>query len=243
MSENWLKIEEGLDVTDILGVKKWEIPLAPCLKGDALGLFPSFIPKTDEERWQNLSPRDYRYHGDDEFEVTVKMDGQSMTVYHNNEHNGVCSRNLEIKESEESLQWRLVHDLNLIRALIGLNLNIAIQGELCGPGIQNNRMKLNKHRFFVFNVWDIDNKRYYRSDERSDLINDLRVEFNVHLDHVDIVKNWVEGIPDLVNTLNSLVKDIKYNGQGIEGVVYKSLDDPSFSWKFINPEYLLKEKD
>ena len=241
MSENWLKIEEGLDVTELLGVKKWEIPLAPCLKGDALGLFPSFIPKTDEERWQNLTDREISWYSDDKFEVTVKMDGQSLTVYHNNEHNGVCSRNLELKESEESLQWKLVYDLDLIQALVGLNLNIAIQGELCGPGIQKNRMKLDKHRFFVFNIWDIDNKRYYSALERFDFINLLREKFNVHLDHVDIVKTWVEGIPDLV-TVDSLSREVKYNGQVIEGLVYKSLDDPSFSFKYINPEFLLKYK-
>lgn len=43
-------IEEGLDVTDLLGIVKYEPPIPAQLAGKVKGYFPSFIRKTDEER-------------------------------------------------------------------------------------------------------------------------------------------------------------------------------------------------
>jgi hypothetical protein len=42
--------QEGVDYAEVLGVKKWEPPLPAQLAGQAEGLFPSFIRKTDQER-------------------------------------------------------------------------------------------------------------------------------------------------------------------------------------------------
>jgi RNA ligase (TIGR02306 family) len=42
--------EEDADVTELLGILKYERPLPAQLAGQAKGNFPSFIPKTDEER-------------------------------------------------------------------------------------------------------------------------------------------------------------------------------------------------
>jgi hypothetical protein len=42
--------ELGADVSDELNIQKWEAQLPSCLQGQALGLFPSFIRKTDQER-------------------------------------------------------------------------------------------------------------------------------------------------------------------------------------------------
>lgn len=41
---------EGQDVSDILGIIKYEPPIPAELAGKVKGVFPSFIPKTDEER-------------------------------------------------------------------------------------------------------------------------------------------------------------------------------------------------
>lgn len=45
---------EGQDLTDYIGVKKWESPIPAQLAGQVRGNFPSFIPKTDQERVQNI---------------------------------------------------------------------------------------------------------------------------------------------------------------------------------------------
>ena len=46
--------QEDTDYAAELGVKKWEQPLPAELAGQAEGLFPSFIRRTDQERCQNL---------------------------------------------------------------------------------------------------------------------------------------------------------------------------------------------
>ena len=46
--------QEGVDYAELLDIVKWEATLPACLQGQAEGLFPSFIKKTDQERCQNL---------------------------------------------------------------------------------------------------------------------------------------------------------------------------------------------
>ena len=98
------------DYSELLNVIKWEAPTVPSLYSDAAGLFPSQIPKTDAERVQN-SLRYYKdaYDANEEFEVSVKCDGSSMTCYSDIRFNGeedigesdlyvgVCSRNYDLK--------------------------------------------------------------------------------------------------------------------------------------------------
>ena len=113
--------QEGDDVTEILKVIKYdnatqEQMQRPGLKtGKPRGSFPSFIPKTDQERIQNLTHLWHTLPSDAQFEETLKLDGSSMTCYKTaytptlwdkiksffgyklmNYHFGVCSRNLEL---------------------------------------------------------------------------------------------------------------------------------------------------
>lgn len=95
------------DVTELLGVHKYEPPMNAQLRGTARGNFPSFLRKSDQERCQTLRREIWdAYVAGDKFQVTVKLDGSSMTVFSIDEGQaekwgtearfGVCSRNLEI---------------------------------------------------------------------------------------------------------------------------------------------------
>src|SRR5690606_14324398 len=76
------ELKDGDDVSAILGVVKYEPPVPAQLAGLIKGNFPSFIPKTDQERVQNIGNllAEYQEHS---WEVTEKIDGSSMTVYIN----------------------------------------------------------------------------------------------------------------------------------------------------------------
>lgn len=65
-------VPEGEDLTEVLGIQKWERPLSANLRGMAKGNFPSFLRKTDKERIQNLKFDRYQ---DLVCEVTEKLDG------------------------------------------------------------------------------------------------------------------------------------------------------------------------
>lgn len=76
-------LAEGDDVTEILKIEKWEAvePNGPAVAtGAKTRSFPFFLRKTDQERIQNYGGLVSRAL-DEEFEVTVKKDGSSMTVF------------------------------------------------------------------------------------------------------------------------------------------------------------------
>lgn len=77
---------EGTDVTDLLGVQKWEAPEERATNNgngpmaSKTRSFPYFIRKTDQERAQNFGHM-IAQNLDTRFEVTVKKDGSSLTVF------------------------------------------------------------------------------------------------------------------------------------------------------------------
>ena len=105
-------IEVGNDVTELLGVLKWERPISPQLYGQAKGYFPSFLRKTDQERVQNIGVQ-LQYYINQTFEVTIKLDGSSCTIFSYNEEDGVCSRNLELKRDENNAFWRIALEYDI----------------------------------------------------------------------------------------------------------------------------------
>ena len=85
-------LNEGTDVTELLGIQKYEPPIPAQLGGKVKGNFPSFIRKTDEERVQNLV-KDYMKWVEYGilFYATEKLDGTSATYYLYDGEFGVCS--------------------------------------------------------------------------------------------------------------------------------------------------------
>lgn len=133
-------IDTGIDLSKRLNVTKYEAPIPAHLSGIVKGQFPSFISKSDQERIQNL-PEYFEEYKDIEFEETEKLDCSSVTFYTNNEDFGVCSRNLELKESEDNTIWWLAKKLNIENTLFKLSKNIALQGEIVGEGIQKKQIE------------------------------------------------------------------------------------------------------
>jgi len=230
---------ENTDVTEILGVQKWEIPLSPQLAGKAKGNFPSFIRKTDQERIQNCYGQMKRDHANTLFEATLKLDGSSMTVYLKDDVFGVCSRNLDLQETEDNTFWKVARKNKFEEMLRAYGNNVAIQGELMGPGIQGNRENLPDHEFFLFDVWDIDNQCYCTPMETVDFVADCE-DLGYKVNQVPLL-----GILHIMNySLNEILAmtDIKsLNHPVAEGIVYRAMDR-STSFKAINNKFLLDEK-
>lgn len=177
-------LEEGEDVSEYLGIQKWERPVPAELRGLIRSNFPSFIPRTDQERIQNMT-----WVLDDldkEWELTLKLDGSSITIYAKDGCPGVCSRNLDLKMTAKNAGNAFVktaRESGLIDALLIYesltNKAMAVQGELCGPGIQDNPLKLKKVQIFLFDVYDINAQRYLTPIERYEFLVFLFTEFNI----------------------------------------------------------------
>lgn len=231
-----IEIVEGLDVTEYLGITKYEQPIPLDLAGKVKGGFPSFLRKTDEERIQNLTSEFNEWKsGNNKFYATEKLDGSSATFYYYNNEFGVCSRNLDLLETENNSFWNAARTLDLEKKLSELNRNICIQGELIGPGVNKNIYKLPKLTVMFFNAFDIDKQERLPLFEFLELINSLNLEV------VPIFQNF-----DLPDSIDSLLKIADGKSQlnsntDREGIVIRSYD-MQISFKVISNKFLLNEK-
>lgn len=239
----------GSDVSDLIGVEKFEPPIPSELAGKVRGNFPGFIKKTDQERCQNMV-RDIFARPDEKYEVSMKLDGTSFTAYHYNGQDGVCSRNMDLEVSDwnsGNSMVRMYIDSGLQAVLHKMGRNIAVQGELMGPGIQKNREGFTANKLFVFSIYDIDTGQYVGPEGALLLLCELWAE-GVSRDLVEYVP-----VPHMYVTLaelgiTNLAELLAFTeGPSIkhairEGFVFKS-EDGSFSFKVISNKFLLKEED
>jgi RNA ligase (TIGR02306 family) len=240
---NGSNVREGDDVTAFLNIQKWEKPVPARLAGIACGNFPSFIPKTDQERIQNMVCEFEKYQNEQlTFEVTEKLEGSSMTVYHRNNNGeietGVCSRNFNLKETDDNAFWKTARNYQLIEKLIAMGRSIALQGELIGPGVQGNIYGLTELQFHIFDVFDIERATYLTADERAKICQEMNIKHVPFLDRVDI-KNFV----DITAVLEYAEGKSKLANVEREGVVFKCINDPTIHFKAISNQYLMSEKD
>ena len=235
-------ITEGDDVTEILGISKYEPPMPANLLGQAKGFFPSFVPKTDETRVQNLQELLDKYEGETCF-VAEKLDGSSVTYFIKDNEFGVCSRNLELIETPDNSLWTFarVHDLeNKMRAL---GKNYAFQGEIIGEGVQGNKYKLRGQMVFFFNVFDIDAYKYLDFTDFKAMMGGLDLKTVPILETDYVLTN---DIPTLVE--KAIGKSVLKNEVHREGIVIRPLIEKQdmigrVSFKSINPDFLLKYQD
>jgi RNA ligase (TIGR02306 family) len=238
--DNALVIEEGTDVTELLGIIKYEPPVPASLQGIAKGPFPSWIPKTDEERVQNLTDK-YADWKHEDFYVTEKLDGSSATFYLKDGEFGVCSRNLDLVETPDNTFWRVAREMDIEAKLRALNRgNIAIQGELIGEGIQGNPYRLKGQTVRLFNIYAIDESVYYGMPMFI-----ATATHSLKLQTVPIVQLGMK-LPDSIDELIRMA-DGKSNlntETDREGLVIRSWEQQSnrISFKVISNTFLLAEK-
>lgn len=180
--------EAGVDVSEYLGIIKWEAPVSASLGGVARGTFPAWARKTDQERIQNLkSDLQGWIESQELFEVTMKLDGSSMSVgFSPDREFVVCSRNLSLDLSQEGNTFvTTAKELDLenrLKSLLPLfPKGFMVQGELMGEGIQGNKENIKGHKFFVFDIYDVVSGSYLPPRTRRTLVRSLG------LDHVPVL--------------------------------------------------------
>lgn len=237
--------EEGADVTDILGIRKWEPPPPVGMKGRVKGPFPGFLPKTDETRVQVLEPVLAR-HRDKTFRITEKLDGTSFSAFLRDGEFGICSRNLWLDETDESnVLARVAKRLDLAGKLAAIRerhgFQPAIQGEVIGPGVQGNKYALATHELRIFNLLDLDASALIDDRRAREILADLGLAC------VPLLGEMVLGhtVDELVAmSVGTSVLNEKAQREGI--VLRPAVEefDPDLggrlSFKAINPQFLLK---
>jgi RNA ligase (TIGR02306 family) len=174
--------------------------------------------------------------------ATEKLDGTSATFFMNAGEFGVCSRNWELKDLEGNAYWQIARENGLEAKMRKLGHNLAIQGEIVGPGIQGNSYKLIKPTLYVFNIFDIDAKRYVSFDDLRDMCNML------HLSVVPFVAEMhLSDLSTKAELLAYAESKSKLADVEREGVVFYQFDLSTpysrRSFKAISNRWLLKQKD
>lgn len=267
-----IKITEGMDLTDILKITKYEkyveeefepgTPRKKSFKSRMIkrfkpqiiflsqyfpwfrqfigsgGPFPEFIQKTDQTRIQNLT-REWHELREDTYELTEKMEGTSSTYFYKDGDYGMCSRNLRKPNTSEDHFGVVEKKYDIFKKLISYKKNIAIQGEICGPGIQGNYYGLKEFTLFIFDVYLIDEQRKALPGERSQILLELGLNTSqAPLISIQDLKGM--NVQDLLDM--SVRKSCLNSKVDAEGLVFKCINK-NRSFKAINNNYLLKQKD
>jgi RNA ligase (TIGR02306 family) len=229
---------EGEDITERLGIIKWEPVVPACLNGEVSGPRPSYIPMTDEPRIQSNPGLIEEYKGRSVY-VSVKLDGTSSSFANYDGVFSVCGRNFCFKEGVENVYWEVAKKYNLEQKLKEAG-NFAIQGECVGNGIQKNPLRIPKHDLYIFNVINLDNKKLLS-------LNEMKLFCKKY--ELQMVPVIFEGIFNwkTVEELLELSKGKYDSGVLREGIVIRPTE-PSYSpilggrssFKVINSDYLLK---
>jgi RNA ligase (TIGR02306 family) len=241
LARDWA--EEGFDVTDKLGIKHYEKPVPAELAGQAVGSFPGFLIITDEDNLRTYPDAVPEMFGRPYY-ITRKDDGSSGTFFIRAGEFGVCSRRIHLKDNETNGFWKMARKYNVENALKKdfPDMDVAIQGEVCGPGVQKNKLGLSEMEFHLFNIFDI-NKRIY-------LDYDHLVRFTKD-NNIPMVSPVCDGTAFgySLEELIKLANEQKYpTGGPAEGIVirpkesfYSPVLKKAWSGKVLNENY--KEKD
>jgi RNA ligase (TIGR02306 family) len=271
-----LKVDD--DVTNVMRVKKF-VPLTEqdLYEKKSLATFPKdIVPQTEEERVQNCLGRlSEMITNDLNIVVTKKFDGTSFTIVYAilktqtapggpsdaKELFMACGRNKVIEEPSETIKqdhyYEMVYKYDLKNKMKAICRNIAIQGEICGPKINCNRMKRKDNDFFVFNIWDIDNQYYLPWADVVEITKKLGLQ-TVDVLYIGKFSEFKElkitedkNSENYVKAVATAILEYSSNqeyGKGIpaEGIVIKSdygKEYPRISCKAISNKYLLKHNE
>ena len=217
----------------MIGVQKYVKQLPANLSGMAVGGFPTnLMPKTDEPNFQGVKHMIEALKGKRHY-ITVKADGSSGTIYRNGDWFGCCSRNLEFKRSETTAVWVIADRYDLENKLPD---GYAIQFEMCGPGIQKNRLALEKIEPFIFNVWSIQERKYLDAGDAFKFAKDI----DVPTVEVEVWDEIFE-VEDF-NELRKMAEGKYFSGKVREGIVIRPMIEEMvrgerLSFKVINLDY------
>lgn len=241
-----VRVEVGADVTEFLGITKYEAPAPQDLA--ASGPYGFGIPKTDEEKWQGIE----RLPFGEKVDVTLKIDGQSWSALCVNEWSkeakcmvmkgSIGGRSFLYKLDSDNNYTRNERTYGVLAKLEAFcrkrhRIQLAIRAEQYGLGIQkgahNPHSKLPLGLAF-FSSWLIDERRYATKGHPL-YVHTIAAE--LALPTVPMLERDVVLTPELIKHYSEGLETITLPGgapQPFEGVV---INHAGGSFKVINLHY------
>lgn len=272
-----IKIKENVDVTNVLGVvkydpeKRMELPSKkrsklvkwllkdPFLRAIYMKLFltktkgqdyPADISKANEVNIQNIFSIIKREFPDELFYKTEKIEGQAATYeyrrdakkpwykfFAKEESFKVYSHNIQKKVVDNSNWWSIAKEYSMWAKLKKVGFNVAIQGEIVGPGIQKNIYSLTRLKFYVYRVKNLDTGKYL---EFAELIQFCADNFLTTVPILQVGVQLPETVKEIIEDSNGTTLCSEGDrSQKREGVVWRSVRDQRVGFKARSPKYLI----
>ena len=241
-------LAEGTDLTDILDVEKYEPPASVQMEGRSR-VFEWPIAKSDEPRIESDPELLERIAGKPWY-ISAKLDGASASyILQAGAEAGepgefhVCSRNFSLEEDERNIYWIIARKLGLERILreelVATGRHLAIQGEICGPAIQGNKLGLAQAELYVYTIVDVGGNSSFALGAMRDFC------AASGLKTVPILREgeaFAFSARELYAMSEFLYRDIfpdARRDQEAEGIVVRAVDQ-SVSFKKVSNRFLLK---
>lgn len=219
----------------------------------------TFPGKSDEENVQKLFTRMKEQHGDKEFVLTEKLEGQNISIYSENietgifrkktgKRVGVCSRTRELNPNGTGKNfWDTVKRLGLDEKVKKIPGEWWCRGEHVGPGIQGNIYKLPQTDVIFFDFY---RKEKYLDTSNGKVMRTRWVKLNFE-ESKAFAQQWgLKFVPildehyKLPDTAQQMLEESDKNtvfGNNLkhkrEGFVARLRDDYTVSFKVKNPFY------
>lgn len=232
----------GEDVSKLLGIEHYEKPIPLEMAGfiRKVGL-PFNIPITDEPMIQSVPEMIKELTGKMVY-ISTKCDGTSGTFALCNGEYHACSRNNSWQNIENNIFWLLSKKYKIEEKMREYGKNICLQGEVCGPGIQKNKLGLKEHDVLMFNFFDIDKYRYFNYYELTEIVK----LFGLKMVPVESVCEFKFDLPDLLKMSKGLYSNTNNRK---EGIVIRPVEEEiskfykkRLSIKVLNNDFLLKDE-
>ncbi len=239
----------GTDLTEELGITLYDPMLGKDLPPEIKAGYPGLVPKTKQERIQNIDIRLINTETRT-WRVTEKLDGMSFSCYVYQDNFGICIRNYELADVPDSIYGQITRKYDLERKLKAFGSNIVLQGELVGPGTkQKNKYQLSEAEYFIFDIFSIDEMGYYSNRELTELTRSLGLKMvPVITNSINLQESTIEDIlvvgAEGKSKLNPAIERegvvITLNTQGMRPM---RTQGDIYSFKAISNKFLLKNDE
>lgn len=237
-------LEEGMDISETLGVTKYEQVPTFTNFGTMVGM-PSDISVYDIE---NVERRESELNVllDSPCLITEKLEGTNWWLRYDvlTGFITVGSRNnaFLLDGIEPNVFWDTAVNQKLDKLARGIGdtqdaqTSVVLRGELIGPGIQDNYYKLKEHKVCIFDIM-IDGV-YVSGDRFLALV--FGYDEHIAVPVLEVGKTLREFLGDKTIAVASGGKSAWNNDRRREGIVIKTLQGPRVILKQRCPEYLAK---
>jgi RNA ligase (TIGR02306 family) len=243
--KSFIKNWDPENLTELLGVEKYEPPEIPCHAGKLVPL-PEGVSVYDIESAQN-NPEIIKHLMDIGVCITEKLEGTNFAISVDKDGIlAVCQRKYAIEPMKDKVHdfWKVVLVHNLEETIRKIQVNqfpgkrVTLRGELVGPTIQNNIYKLKDKEIYFFDI--MVDFRYLSPKEWYEICNKYCLKTVPILSNNSTLREWLQGlsVQDASNGKSVLCNKTKREGIVIRPSMEQYCNYGRMIIKQRSPEYL-----